>query len=220
MTSPIIKALERVEATAFMWQHHETGRIGFTDAQQLAAGFREINPRLKIIAPLYTADQFAAAQSAYERSAKGEQPEPEDGTAKQRGLALLAKAKATAIENAARETWNAHYFKCTPTITLGAWTMIWRKAVEWWAEPVSANAGAQAVDAEFAEDMDELCRDFYKYQEGDPRMPFSTIRPSIISVLEQWQRLRAESLKQPADSVQAERVCKCCGERIEKGSQP
>jgi hypothetical protein len=52
--------------------------------------------------------------------------------AKVRGLEILARAKNTAMENAAREAWNAHYFKCTPQVPLETWTMVWKKAVMWW----------------------------------------------------------------------------------------
>jgi hypothetical protein len=37
-----------------MWQHDETGRIGFVDAQQIEWGWASGNPRCKIIGPLYT----------------------------------------------------------------------------------------------------------------------------------------------------------------------
>ena len=40
---------------AWMWQHEETGRVGFTDIEQVTSGAHEsLNPRLKLIAPLYT----------------------------------------------------------------------------------------------------------------------------------------------------------------------
>lgn len=38
---------------AYMWQHEETGNIGFTDQWQIDNKFKENNPRLNIIAPLY-----------------------------------------------------------------------------------------------------------------------------------------------------------------------
>lgn len=43
----------RLEPVAYMWQHEETGNIGFTDQWQIDNGFKENNPRLNIIAPLY-----------------------------------------------------------------------------------------------------------------------------------------------------------------------
>lgn len=43
------------EPVAWMWQHEETGRKGFVEADQLAMGWEANNPRLKITAPLYTA---------------------------------------------------------------------------------------------------------------------------------------------------------------------
>jgi hypothetical protein len=42
------------EPVAWMFQHEETGRIMFVEAQQLEYGFEEGNPRLKKISPLYT----------------------------------------------------------------------------------------------------------------------------------------------------------------------
>jgi hypothetical protein len=42
------------EPVAWMFQHEETGRIMFVEAQQLEYGFEEGNPRLKKITPLYT----------------------------------------------------------------------------------------------------------------------------------------------------------------------
>ena len=47
------------EPVAYMWQHDETGRTGFVDAWQLQNGWRENNPRLHIVAPLYAAPQPA-----------------------------------------------------------------------------------------------------------------------------------------------------------------
>lgn len=42
------------EPVAWMWQHEETGRIGFIDEWQKMHGWEANNPRLKIIKPLYT----------------------------------------------------------------------------------------------------------------------------------------------------------------------
>ena len=47
-------------AVAWMWQHEETGHTGFVDVWQIANGWQESNPRLKLIRPLV----FAAAQKA------------------------------------------------------------------------------------------------------------------------------------------------------------
>lgn len=41
------------EPVAWMWQHEETGRTGFVDAEQLANGWLEANPRLHVTTPLY-----------------------------------------------------------------------------------------------------------------------------------------------------------------------
>jgi hypothetical protein len=43
------------EPVAWMFQHEETGRAMCVDAQQVEWGFEKGNPRLKKIAPLYTA---------------------------------------------------------------------------------------------------------------------------------------------------------------------
>ena len=45
------------EPVAWMWQHEETGHKGFVEADQLAMGWEAANPRLKIVAPLYTSPQ-------------------------------------------------------------------------------------------------------------------------------------------------------------------
>ena len=43
------------EPVAWMWQHEETGRTGFVDVWQLQNGWRENNPRLAVVTPLYAA---------------------------------------------------------------------------------------------------------------------------------------------------------------------
>jgi hypothetical protein len=55
------KALAPSEPVAWMWQHEETGNIGFTDHWQIENGFEKNNPRLKIINPLYTSPPNQAA---------------------------------------------------------------------------------------------------------------------------------------------------------------
>ncbi len=42
------------EPVAWMWQHEETGRIGFIDPWQFEQGWQASNPRHKLIKPLYT----------------------------------------------------------------------------------------------------------------------------------------------------------------------
>lgn len=71
-----------------------------------------------------------------------------DDEAKQWGLALLAKAKDAAMEDAARKAWDAHYFKCTPQIPLEQWTLIWKKAVGWWTVPPAVKPEATPPLAE------------------------------------------------------------------------
>lgn len=57
-------AAERQEPEAFMYQHEETGVIGFVDVQQIEWGFEKNNPRLQVICPLYrAAPDVAALQS-------------------------------------------------------------------------------------------------------------------------------------------------------------
>ena len=46
--------LAQTEPVAWMFQHEETGRMMFVEAQQLECGFEKGNPRLKKIGPLYT----------------------------------------------------------------------------------------------------------------------------------------------------------------------
>ncbi len=41
------------EPEAWMYQHEETGQIGFIDTWQVEQGFEANNPRLQIICPLY-----------------------------------------------------------------------------------------------------------------------------------------------------------------------
>ncbi|MBC7602750.1 MAG: hypothetical protein H7255_08845 [Ramlibacter sp.] len=40
---------------AFMWQHEETGNVGFIDQQQIEWGWQAANPRLKIVKPVFAA---------------------------------------------------------------------------------------------------------------------------------------------------------------------
>jgi hypothetical protein len=47
------------QPVAWMWQHDETGRTGFVEANQLAMGWQSANPRLQIVAPCYTHAQPA-----------------------------------------------------------------------------------------------------------------------------------------------------------------
>lgn len=51
------KNLEKCEPVAYMYQHEETGNIGFIDQWQVDNGFQKNNPRLKIITSLYTSPQ-------------------------------------------------------------------------------------------------------------------------------------------------------------------
>ena len=44
---------EQDKPVAWMWQHDETGRVGFVDQWQLDNGWEKTNPRLKVTAPLY-----------------------------------------------------------------------------------------------------------------------------------------------------------------------
>jgi len=41
------------EPSAYMWQHDETGRTGFVEAWQPMDKWKESNPRLHVIGPLY-----------------------------------------------------------------------------------------------------------------------------------------------------------------------
>jgi hypothetical protein len=49
--------IEKCEPVAYMYQHEETGNIGFIDQWQVDNGFEKNNPRLKIITSLYTSPQ-------------------------------------------------------------------------------------------------------------------------------------------------------------------
>lgn len=59
--------------------------------------------------------------------------------AKERGLAIYRRAKEAAMEKAALDTYNAHFFKCTPSCSVADWTTAWKKAVAWWTEPVNTD---------------------------------------------------------------------------------
>lgn len=48
---------EAVEVVAHMYQHDETGIVGFVDQQQVDWGFEKNNPRLHLIGPLMTVAQ-------------------------------------------------------------------------------------------------------------------------------------------------------------------
>lgn len=48
--------LKMPEPVGFMWQHDETGRIGFVDAGQPMDKWTASNPRLNIISTVYTAE--------------------------------------------------------------------------------------------------------------------------------------------------------------------
>lgn len=48
---------EVVEVVAHMYQHDETGLIGFVDQQQVDWGFEKNNPRLQLCGPLMTVAQ-------------------------------------------------------------------------------------------------------------------------------------------------------------------
>lgn len=43
----------KISPEAWMYQHEETGQIGFVDQWQIDNGFEEHNPRLHVICPLY-----------------------------------------------------------------------------------------------------------------------------------------------------------------------
>lgn len=63
------------EPESFMYQHEDTGQIGYVDPWQIANGFEAANPRLQVIGPLYTADQMHAfraegVREALERAAQ------------------------------------------------------------------------------------------------------------------------------------------------------
>ena len=53
------------EPVAWMWQHEETGRIGFVDSYQIENGWQESNPRLRLSMPLYTSQQPAQPVAGY-----------------------------------------------------------------------------------------------------------------------------------------------------------
>lgn len=48
------------DIVAWMWQHEETGNVGFVDAWQVENGWQAANPRLRLIRPLVFADHQKA----------------------------------------------------------------------------------------------------------------------------------------------------------------
>lgn len=76
------EGVELPEPAGFMWQHEETGRIGFADESQRAMWARG-NPRLQIISCVYSETgvldygdrRVAAAQKALDAEQKEAQPE-------------------------------------------------------------------------------------------------------------------------------------------------
>lgn len=49
------------EPVAYMYQHEDTGIVGFVERYQLDNGFEKLNPRLTLIGPLFAAPQDTAA---------------------------------------------------------------------------------------------------------------------------------------------------------------
>ncbi len=49
---------------AWLYQHEETGMVGFVDQQQVNWGFQAANPRLQLIAPLCKVSDALAAVEA------------------------------------------------------------------------------------------------------------------------------------------------------------
>lgn len=76
-TTPVAVPLDgavRPGAEAWIWQHDETGRIGFVDQWQVDRGWQEQNPRLKLIAPLYRMSAAADVVGAMWDEYKQERP--------------------------------------------------------------------------------------------------------------------------------------------------
>jgi hypothetical protein len=48
------KVAEQAQPVAWLWQHEDTGHTGFVDSWQLENGWQQLNPRLQVVAPLYT----------------------------------------------------------------------------------------------------------------------------------------------------------------------
>jgi hypothetical protein len=66
--APVVERQPNPEPEAFMYQHEETGVIGFVDMQQVEWGFEKNNPRLHIICPLFRAPpELAELQSTIAR---------------------------------------------------------------------------------------------------------------------------------------------------------
>lgn len=49
-----LRQIAEAQPDAWMWQHDETGRIGFVDQWQVDNGWQKNNPRCEIVRPLYT----------------------------------------------------------------------------------------------------------------------------------------------------------------------
>lgn len=51
------------QVVAWMWQHEETGAVGFIDQWQVDNGWQKANPRLQLIRPLVFSDGVAPSQT-------------------------------------------------------------------------------------------------------------------------------------------------------------
>ena len=64
------QGVEAVEVVAHMYQHEETGVVGFVDQQQVEWGFEKINPRLHLCGELMTVAQHQRILAAAVGSAE------------------------------------------------------------------------------------------------------------------------------------------------------
>lgn len=84
---------------AYEWQHEETGRTGFAGAAEVEDGtFQQLNPRLRVIGPLYGAVVLKALRDlldTFDRCESGFPPSIE--------MRFAVRDKARAVLEAAKE---------------------------------------------------------------------------------------------------------------------
>lgn len=106
------------EPVAWMWQHDETGRIGFVDPWQVENGWQANNPRCKLVHPLYTRPQPAAQWVEVECPLCGEMAVANTHPVLNKPAAWVGLTDEE-IEQGCKESW----------VTLQAW-----QSAVWWAE--------------------------------------------------------------------------------------
>ena len=86
------------EPAAHMWQHEETGRVGFVEASQPLDQWTKANPRLAIVAKVHTEAQLKqAVRDALEEAAKRCKAEAEGRGDEDAFMATLCEERIRAL---------------------------------------------------------------------------------------------------------------------------